>query len=99
MSPGKVFTRYAVTTIAILFLGSASFAQSGNPAWIDDLNLQLSLEYQCQVVDYEALHEGKLGGQNTYTATVICEDGRKYDANRVGEEDDFSIRICEVIRC
>ena len=95
----NTLTRCAVTIVAICFLCSLSFAQSVRPAWVDDLNHQLLVDYECQVVEYEALHEGKLGGRNTYFATAICEDGRKYDANRVGEEEDFMIRICEVVRC
>lgn len=87
-----------ITSILPFFIHSAT-AQSDNPAWVDDLTLQLLVDYECNVVEYEVLHEGKLGGRNTFTAKAVCEDGRKYDANRVGENKDFAIRICEVVKC
>lgn len=93
------FTRFVVAFLASSFLISSAFSQSENPGWIDDVTLQLLVDYECEVIGYEALHEGRLGGRNTYMAKAVCKDGRKYDASRVGEDDDFAIRICEVVRC
>ena len=93
------FIKTLATTLVIPFLCSSLFAQSLNPAWVEDLNFQLLVEYECEVDGYEALHEGKLGGRNFYTARAICKDGRKFDANRVGEDEDFMIQLCEVVRC
>jgi len=84
---------------SLSFSCATVFGQSENPAWIDELTLQLLLEHECELAEYEILHEGKLGGQNSYTARAACKDGRRFDASRIGDEDDFNIRLCEVVSC
>lgn len=94
----RFFQLVALIT-SLLFFNATVFAQSENPGWVDELTLQLLMEYQCELAEYEALHVGKLGGRNSYTAKAVCADGRKYDATRIGDDDDFNIRLCEVVRC
>ena len=98
MFKNKIISFVTAIFIVPIFVGF-SYAQSQNPGWVEILNFQLLVDYDCEVVEYESMHEGKLGGRNTYVARAVCKDGRKYDANRIGETDDFVIRICEIVRC
>lgn len=93
------FLQLVVLATSLLFFNANAFAQTENPGWVDELTLQLLIEKECEVVEYEALHQGRLGEQNSYTARALCRDGLKYDASRIGDDEDFNIRLCEVVRC
>jgi hypothetical protein len=45
------------------------------------------------------VHEGELGGKKTYEARVQCEDGRMFDATRIGEVDSFTFKACDIQVC
>ncbi|MCG6858210.1 MAG: hypothetical protein LJE67_09095 [Salaquimonas sp.] len=77
----------------------AVWAQSSDPAWLDDLKDQLQFEKQCKVSYLMNMREGQLGGKNTYEARVQCEDGRMFDANRVGQSGMFEFKACETQVC
>ena len=91
--------KFVTTVVCIPLFSTITYAQSESPGWTEILNFQLLVDYECEVVEYESMYEGKLGGRNTYVARAVCKDGRRYDANRIGETDDFVIRICEIVRC
>lgn len=80
-------------------LTSFSTAQTSDPAWLDTLNFEMEREQECEVAYYIRTKEGMLGTRKTYEARVQCVDGRQFDATRVGEDDDFEIKSCEVEAC
>jgi hypothetical protein len=88
------------TLIVSLALGIApAFAQSADPAWLDDLSMQIEGQKQCKIAYLMKVQEGELGGQKTYEARVQCEDGRMFDAQRIGEVDSFTFKACEIQVC
>jgi hypothetical protein len=76
-----------------------SFAQASDPAWLDDLSYQISVEKECEVELVMNMREGELGGKQTFEARVRCEDGRMFDATRIGEHEDFTFKACDVQVC
>jgi hypothetical protein len=74
-------------------------AQSSDPAWLDDLNFQIATFQQCEVAYILNMREGSLGGQNTYEARVQCEDGRMFDASRIGDDAMFTFVKCDTQVC
>ena len=74
-------------------------AQSTDPAWIDDLGMQLRSELECEPNLYINMREGKLGTNTVYEARVQCVDGRMFDASRVEPARTFTIRACGVAVC
>ena len=95
----KTIHLLALAISLVLYMGRPAFSQSSNPAWLDDLEGELLLDKDCQVIEYLDMHEGKLGGRNTYFAKVKCQDGREYDASRIEPEEEFTIRLCEIVTC
>ena len=69
-----------------------AFAQSSDPSWLEDLNFQIEGQKQCKVAYLIQVREGELGGKKTYEARVQCEDGRMFDAVRVGEFESFKFK-------
>jgi len=90
-----------VLGVAALVVVSTSFtnAQSSNPAWLDSLHFQMERDKQCEVAYYIRTDEKELGAQRVYEARVQCVDGRQFDATRIGEDDEFDIRTCEIETC
>jgi len=88
----------AVLVLATLVPGMA-FAQSSDPAWLDDLKDQLQLEKECKVIILMNMREGELAGQPTYEARVKCEDGRMFDASRTGKGGLFELKTCDIQTC
>ena len=85
-----------------LFLGLSapgSLAQSTDPAWLDDLSMQLRSELECEPNLYINMREGVLGKNTVYEARVQCVDGRMFDASRVEPDKTFTIRACEIVVC
>ena len=85
-----------------VFLGlsaTGSMAQSTDPAWLDDLGMQLRSELECEPNIYINMHEGVLGTNKVYEARVQCLDGRMFDASRVEPDKTFTIRACEIAVC
>jgi len=76
-----------------------ALAQSADPAWLDDLSMQIEGQKQCKIAYLMKVHEGELGGKKTYEARVQCEDGRMFDAQRIGEVDSFTFKACEIQVC
>jgi hypothetical protein len=76
-----------------------ALAQSSNPAWLDDLSMQIEGQKQCKIAYLMKVHEGELGGQKTYEARVQCEDGRMFDAQRIGDVESFTFKACEIQVC
>ena len=96
------FVRSAGLCAALAFSAaavSASWAQSSDPAWLDDLRLQLAADEACEVNYFLNMHEGRLGSGNYYEARVQCLDGRMFDASRTGAEKSFTIRPCGMAVC
>ena len=77
----------------------AAAAQSENPAWIETLNFEMEKNHECEVAYYLHIKEGELGGKTTYEARLQCVDGRQFDASRIGEEGEFTAKLCEVQTC
>lgn len=74
-------------------------AQSTNPAWLEELEYELVTDFDCYVVEYLSMHEGKLGGLNMFYAKVKCADGRQFDASKTELEEEFNITLCKVVAC
>ena len=93
--------RNLLSTALILtaFAPGLAFAQSSDPAWLDELKDQLALEKQCNVILLMNMREGELGGELTYEARVKCEDGRMFDASRTGKGGLFDLKTCEIQTC
>jgi hypothetical protein len=88
-----------VLSLAIGLATAPAFAQSADPAWLDDLSMQIEGQKQCKIAYLMKVQEGELGGQKTYEARVQCEDGRMFDAQRIGEADSFTFKACEIQVC
>lgn len=84
---------------ALTSLGLNANAQTSDPAWLDTLNYEMEREEQCEVAYYIRMKEGMLGTKKTFEARVQCVDGRQFDATRIGEDEDFKIKACEVETC
>ncbi|WP_419909882.1 hypothetical protein [Hoeflea sp.] len=78
---------------------TSALSQSSDPAWLDDLGLQLQAEEECAVNYFLNMREGQLGTSNYYEARVQCVDGRMFDASRTEPEEKFTIRPCGVAVC
>lgn len=95
-----MFDRFSIVLITALTLSAnASFAQSNDPAWLDDLQLQMQKDKECTVDLFININEGKLGAGNYYEARVQCRDGRLFDAHRTEPEKIFTIKKCEIAVC
>lgn len=81
------------------FAVSSSFAQSNDPAWLDDLQVQMEKDEGCIVDLFINMDEGMLGGRRYYEARVQCRDGRLFDAYRTEPEKTFTIRKCQIAVC
>jgi hypothetical protein len=90
---------FAAFLLSLLALPNAAFGQSSDPAWLDEMAAQLLLDEQCDVSIVMNLREGTLGGQNVYEARVRCDDGRMFDASRIGEDAVFTFKSCEIQVC
>ncbi|GIL01628.1 MAG: hypothetical protein BroJett030_15270 [Alphaproteobacteria bacterium] len=88
-----------VITAGLLLAPQASFGQSSDPAWLDDLKEQIAFDKQCEIAYLLNVREGVLGGQPTYEARVQCADGRMFDASRVGSTGYFEFKACEIQAC
>ena len=84
---------FSATLIAI------SYAQSKDPAWLDDLKMQLQSEQECEVSYFLNMQEGRIGTNNFYEARVQCVDGRMFDASRTEPEQKFTIKACGTAVC
>lgn len=96
------FARSTLCAAALAFCVapvSPALSQSSDPAWLDDLGLQLQAQEQCAVNYYLNMREGELGTSRYYEARVQCVDGRMFDASRTEPEEKFTIRPCGVAVC
>jgi len=93
-------SRFWLFSVVLLVIQvSNGHAQSSDPAWLDDLTFQIATDKQCEVSYILNMREGSLGGQNTYEARVQCEDGRMFDASRIGDNALFTFEKCEIQVC
>ncbi len=88
-----------VSIFSLCLLSNGTFAQTTDPAWLEELNFEIAAEKQCEVIYIVRMQEGVLGGQPTYDARVQCEDGRMFDASRIGEAAPFTFALCEIQVC
>lgn len=74
-------------------------AQSPDPAWLDELRLQLLIEKVCQSAYFLNLYEseGPLGLHQQ--ARVQCQDGRMFDAERFSPDESFTLQACGTQVC
>jgi hypothetical protein len=91
--------RLAFTALLLALSPLPVLAQSSDPAWLDTLNFQMEHDKDCEVSYYIRIKEGVLGTQMTYEARLQCKDGRQFDATRVGDDEDFTIKECEIQVC
>jgi len=92
--------RFFVTLSAIVALtASTAFAQSNDPAWLDDLQAQLEKDEGCIVDLFINIDEGTLGAGRYHEARVQCRDGRLFDASRIEPESVFTIKKCQIAVC
>lgn len=92
--PHLLFT--AAITVA---MASGAFAQSANPAWLDQLSEQLAVEKDCAVEYFLNMKEGQLAGRLTFEARAQCADGRQFDGSLTEPDEDFTISECGVQVC
>jgi hypothetical protein len=83
---------------ALAFAGSC-LAQTADPSWLDDLKFQIEGQKKCKIIYLIQVREGELAGRKTYHARVQCEDGRMFDADRIGEFESFKFQACEQQVC
>lgn len=88
-----------LSAILALALQAPASAQSSDPAWLDEMNYQLRVEKQCETSYIVRMQEGRLGDKTTYEARIQCIDGRMFDANRLGEVEPFTFKLCEQQVC
>ena len=80
-------------------LVSTSFAQSTDPAWMDELRVQLIVEKQCEVRFFINFREKQKALGIEYEVRVQCEDGRFFDASRAATDTQFKIEACDRVIC
>ncbi|MFZ1812953.1 MAG: hypothetical protein WBO55_00805 [Rhizobiaceae bacterium] len=96
----RIFSRLsAIAAVAALSLSSQAFAQSSDPSWLDDLKAQIAYDHECEVSYFLNVREGTLAGKMTFEARIQCADGRMFDASRIGENDRFEFKRCEIQVC
>lgn len=93
------FARIWTPAVALVVLTGSAFAQSSDPAWLDNLSDQLAIEQDCAVEYYVNINEGELAGRKTFEARAQCRDGRQFDASRTEPETEFTIKECGVQVC
>lgn len=81
--------------VGIFLTSSNTMSQSTDPAWLEDVTLQLALEKQCDVGYFISMKESELAGQLFFEARAQCQDGRQFDAVRKGNMEPFRITRCE----
>lgn len=91
--------RPVVTAVMMLASVSVVQAQSANPAWLDQLSLQLAIEKDCEVDYFLNLKEGELAGRLTFEARAQCADGRQFDGALTEPAEEFTISECGVQVC
>lgn len=74
-------------------------AQSSDPAWLDDLTMQLKSENACEPSHFINMREGKIGTNKYFEARVQCLDGRMFDATRTEPAREFTIKACSIAVC
>jgi hypothetical protein len=82
-----------------LALSGAAWAQTDNPAWLDQLAEQIGTAEQCEVGFYIFIDEAEQGGLKTQIARVQCVDGRQFDAARTEPDTAFTIKECGTRVC
>ncbi|MEM6461200.1 MAG: hypothetical protein AAF724_04720 [Pseudomonadota bacterium] len=87
------------TVVVVMLSAGGAFAQSSDPAWLDELGMQLRSEKECEPNIYINMREGQLGALTYYEARVQCVDGRMFDASRTETEKEFKIQACEIVVC
>lgn len=90
---------FCISILSLVFLASSANAQSSDPAWLEDLNFQIAIDKQCEVVYLVKMQESLLGAEPTFEARVQCEDGRMFDASRIGETAPFTFAECGIQVC
>lgn len=75
------------------------WAQSDNPAWLEDVQNQLAEEKQCEVAFFVRVSEDRLGGRETWMARAQCVDGRQFDASKTEGDEKFAIKACQIEVC
>ena len=90
--------------IAAMLISAGSFpskavAQSSDPAWLDSLRLQLTVDKNCEVQYFLNIRERENATGNTYSARVQCDDGRQFDATLTEPATDFKIETCGQAVC
>lgn len=76
-----------------------SFAQGTDPAWLDELKVQIEQDENCDSNYFLDVQEYSLGGTKVYEARVQCVDGRQFDAKRTGRNAPFVISACQPVVC
>ena len=89
----------AVALCLALAGATQAWAQTENPAWLDDVQAQLAEEKACEVAFYIRVQEDKLGGVAVYKARAQCVDGRQFDASRKEGDARFDIQACTAEVC
>lgn len=89
----------ALTAAMSLAFTSGAFAQSANPAWLDQLSEQLAIEKDCAVEYFLNMKEGELVGRLTFEARAQCADGRQFDGSLIEPADKFTLSECGTQVC
>lgn len=86
--------RFVLSLACAASLCAPGFAQSDNPAWVDDMTAQIAEELQCEVGYLISMREYELGGRDVEEARVQCVDGRRFDATRSAPDPWFTFKEC-----
>lgn len=90
-----MYRSIAAATVLALASAVSAYAQSSDPAWLDQLQFEIRAAKRCEISYLIRVHEGRLGEKTTYEARVQCQDGHMYDASRTGEDAPFVFTQCE----
>ena len=91
-----------VLLAAILAMPASSIAEennSGAPAWLSILSLQLSDEYHCNMEKVLFEHDVEVGGRVSKEGRAKCLDGREFDFSRDSEHEKFKLKLCMPTVC
>ncbi len=84
---------------ALCMLPTTMFAQSDDPAWLDEVREQAAIAEGCEVNYFLNINETELGGRKVQEARIQCTDGRMFDATRQEPVDTFEFKACEIQVC
>jgi len=83
----------------VLVAGLAIAVVPALAGWIEDLKQQALDSKRCEVGFLTDVKERTVDGKLVVFARIHCQDGRAFDASRVGDFGLFTFAACDVKSC